>query len=115
MKTKTPTILVVDDDMAVQMLVTKTLRNEGYHVLAAADLQEAQHMSDTCPTEICLLLTDIMLPTSNGMALAQAVLAKRPSTPVCTCRVQVRRRSTRFNSKVRRSENSSRSPSRLHS
>ena len=82
METSVQTILVIDDDMAVQMLVTKTLRNEGYHVLAAADLQEAQHMSDTCPTDICLILTDIMLPTSNGMALAQALLAKRPSTPV---------------------------------
>ena len=39
-------------------------------------------MSDACPTEIRLILTDIILPTSNGMALAQALLAKRPSTPV---------------------------------
>ena len=82
METSARTILVIDDDMGVQMLVTKALQNEGYQVLAAADIQEAQHMSDTCPTEICLILTDIMLPTSNGMALAQALLAKRPSTPV---------------------------------
>lgn len=82
METRARTILVIDDEMGVQMLATKTLRNEGYRVLAAADLQEAQHMSDTCPTEISLILTDIMLPSSNGMALAQALLAKRPRTPV---------------------------------
>ena len=82
METSAQTILVIDDDMGVQMFVTKTLKNEGYQVLAAADMQEALHMADACPTEIRLILTDIMLPTSNGMALAQALLAKRPSTPV---------------------------------
>ena len=82
METSAKTILVIDDDMAVQMFVTKALKNMGFQVLAAADMQEALHMSDACPTEICLILTDIMLPTSNGMALAQALLAKRPSTPV---------------------------------
>jgi DNA-binding response OmpR family regulator len=82
MQTSAPTILVIDDDMGVQRFVTKTLKNEGYEVLAAADMQEALHMSDACPTKICLILTDIMLPTSNGMALAQALLAKRPNTPL---------------------------------
>ncbi|MEO5741219.1 MAG: response regulator [Vicinamibacterales bacterium] len=76
------TILVIDDDMSVQMFVTQVLRNAGYHVLAAADMQEALHMSDVYPTNIHLILTDIMLPTSNGMALAQALVAKRPRTPV---------------------------------
>jgi DNA-binding response OmpR family regulator len=76
------TILVIDDEMGVRGFVTQVLRNEGYHVLAAADMQEALHMSDVCPTDIHLILTDIMLPTSNGMALAQALVAKRPGTPV---------------------------------
>src|SRR5687767_11308569 len=82
METSESTILLIDDDMGVQMFVAKILKNEGYQVLAAADMQEALHLSDTCTTEIRLILTDIMLPTGNGMALAQALLAKRPSTPV---------------------------------
>ncbi len=68
--------------MGVQMFVTQVLRNQGYQVLAAADMQEAQHVSNACPTDIHLILTDIILPTSNGMALAQALVAKRPGTPV---------------------------------
>jgi len=76
------TILVIDDDMGVQMFVTQALRNEGYQVLAAADMQEALHVSEVFPTDIHLILTDIMLPTNNGMALAQALVAKRPRTPV---------------------------------
>jgi DNA-binding response OmpR family regulator len=76
------TILVIDDDMGVQMFVTQVLRNQGYQVLAAADLQEALHVSDVCPTAIHLILTDIMLPTGNGIALAHALVAKRKGTPV---------------------------------
>jgi DNA-binding NtrC family response regulator len=76
------TILVIDDEMGVQMFVTQALRNEGYRVLAAADMEEALHVSDACPTDIHLILTDIILPTRNGMALAQALIAKRPGTPV---------------------------------
>lgn len=76
------TILVIDDDMAVQKFVTQVLRNEGYKVLTATDMQEAQHVWDVCPTKIHLILTDIILPTSNGMALAHDLVAKRPGTPV---------------------------------
>jgi DNA-binding response OmpR family regulator len=76
------TILAIDDDMSVQMFVTQSLKNAGYQVLAAADMQEALDVSDACPTAIHLILTDIMLPTGNGMALAQALVAKRPTTPV---------------------------------
>ena len=76
------TILVIDDDMSVRTFVAKTLTNEGYQVLVAPGMQEALHVSDDCPTEIHLIVADIMLPTGNGMALAQALLAKRPNTPV---------------------------------
>src|SRR5688572_23738719 len=76
------TILVIDDDMSVQMFVTQALKNEGYKILAAADMQEALHMSDVFPADIHLILTDIVLPTGNGMALAEALLAKRRTTPV---------------------------------
>ncbi len=76
------TILVIDDDVSVQMFVAKTLKKEGYQVLVASDMQEALHVSVACPTEIHLIVIDIMLPTSNGMALAQVLLAKRPNTPV---------------------------------
>jgi len=75
------TILVIEDDMSVQMFVSQVLRNEGYVVLAAADMQEALHMSDV-QANLNLILTDIMLPTSNGMEIAQALVAKRPGTPV---------------------------------
>jgi DNA-binding response OmpR family regulator len=76
------TILVIDDDMSVQMFATQALQNAGYKVLAAADMHEALHVSDVFPAAIHLILTDVMLPTGNGMALAEAILAKRRATPV---------------------------------
>ena len=83
METNNPqTVLVIDDDMGVQMFVTQSLRNEGYHVLAAADMQEALDVSNGYPATIDFILTDIMLPSGNGMALAQALLATRPAAPI---------------------------------
>jgi DNA-binding response OmpR family regulator len=76
------TILVIEDDMSVQMFVAHVLNDAGFLVLPAADMQEALHVSDVTATKIHLLLTDIMLPTSNGMEIAQALVAKRPGTPV---------------------------------
>jgi len=76
------TILVVDDDPGIQKLAARVLRTEGYSVLVAADISDALHVSDAYPSDINLLLTDIMLPSGNGISLASALLAKRPDTQV---------------------------------
>jgi DNA-binding response OmpR family regulator len=76
------TILVIDDDMSVQMLAAQALRNEGYHVLVAADMDEALRVSGEYAPDIDLVLTDIVLPTGNGMTLARALQKTRPNTPV---------------------------------
>ena len=76
------TILVIDDDMSVQMLAANALRNEGYHVLVAADMDEALRVSGEYAPDIDLVLTDIVLPSGNGMTLARALQTTRPNTPV---------------------------------
>jgi DNA-binding response OmpR family regulator len=76
------TILVIDDDMSVQMLAAQALRNEGYHVLVASDMDEALRVSGEYAPDIDLVLTDIVLPTGNGMTLARALQKTRPNTPV---------------------------------
>lgn len=76
------TILVVDDDPGIQKLAAQVLRTEGYNVLVAADISDALHVSDAYPSDINLLLTDIMLPSGNGISLASALLAKRPDAQV---------------------------------
>lgn len=76
------TVLVVEDDPALQMLAAQTLRSEGYHVLVASDSPDALRVSDEYQSGIDLVLTDIMLPSGNGIALASALLLKRPDTRV---------------------------------
>jgi DNA-binding response OmpR family regulator len=76
------TVLVVDDDAPVRTLAAQALQGRGYHVLVAGDLPEALRTADAHPSTIHVLLTDIMLPSGNGMELARAVLVKRPETAV---------------------------------
>jgi DNA-binding response OmpR family regulator len=80
---QTPTtILLVDDDPGIQRLAAQVLRTEGYNVLVASDTPEAIKVSDEYPLSIDLLLTDIMLPSGNGISLASALLARRPDVHV---------------------------------
>lgn len=76
------TVLVVDDEAPIRTLAAQALQSRGYHVLVAGDVPEALQTADTHPATIDVLLTDIMLPSGNGMALARAVLVKRPDTAV---------------------------------
>ena len=76
------TILVVDDDAAVRGLAAQILESRGYDVLVAPNSASAIRTAADHPAAIHLLLTDIMMPNGNGIALAEAFLAARPGTPV---------------------------------
>lgn len=76
------TILVIDDDVSILNMSARVLQKEGYHVLVASDASEALRVSDEHPAAIDLLLTDVMLPAGNGMAVARAILKGRPNTPI---------------------------------
>lgn len=82
MSETTQTILVVEDDNIVRMLIVDVLEELEYTVLAAADGHEAlQHLSDTQKT-IDLLMTDNGLPDTSGVELAHQARALRPTLPV---------------------------------
>jgi DNA-binding response OmpR family regulator len=76
------TILLVEDDPAVRRLTAQALEKEGYHLLLADDVGQAVEIAAHYHSAIHLLLTDVMLPSGNGIDLARAILAKRPHTPV---------------------------------
>ncbi len=75
------TVLVVDDEPTVRMLVTEVLEDLGYTAIEAADgtagLQVLQ--SDV---RIDLLVTDVGLPGMNGRQLADAARVGRPDLKV---------------------------------
>jgi CheY-like chemotaxis protein len=75
-------ILLVEDNDEVAMLVTEMLRELGYRVTRAASAQGALGaLADE--REIDLVFSDIMMPgTMNGMELAREVRRRRPSAPI---------------------------------
>jgi two-component system, cell cycle sensor histidine kinase and response regulator CckA len=78
----TETVLVVEDEPAVRMLVTRILGRSGYTVLEAADGAEAVRLAESHRTPIDLLLTDVIMPRMNGSVVAARVLAHQPGARV---------------------------------
>lgn len=76
------TILVVDDDPWVRMLVRDVLAGEGYRVLEASDGQDATRVAAEHPGPIHMLLSDVMMPGMNGCELAAGLTALLPGIKV---------------------------------
>jgi DNA-binding NtrC family response regulator len=70
-------VLVVDDDRGVRRLTARMLRTEGYKVLEVESGVEALRTLETDPG-IRLLVTDIVMPEMDGLALADRALARLP-------------------------------------
>ena len=69
----TPSVLVVEDEPAIQELLRVNLVDAGYEVRAAPDAESAQReLNEALPT---LLLLDWMLPGKSGLALAKELRA----------------------------------------
>ena len=76
------TVLVVDDEPAVRMLVTEVLRELGYAPVEAADGPEALAVLRS-PARLDLLVSDVGLPGGmNGRQLADAARQLRPGLKV---------------------------------
>jgi CheY-like chemotaxis protein len=75
------TILVVEDDTTVRLLMTEVLRTLGYRYLEAGDAQAAIQLL-AADTPIDLLITDVGLPNMNGRQLAEIAREHRPALKV---------------------------------
>ncbi|MBS1854609.1 MAG: CHASE3 domain-containing protein [Acidobacteria bacterium] len=75
-------VLVVEDDDKVRSLVTSMLKSLGYRVLSPATPELALGMCADRAIEIDLLLTDMVLPHIDGIAVAQQVTLLRPGVKV---------------------------------
>lgn len=77
------TVLVVDDEAVVRMLVVETLEELGYSVLEAEDGAAALYILQNEASAIDLLVTDVGLPGGlNGRQVADAGQAVRPALKV---------------------------------
>ena len=78
----TESILLVEDEDAVRMLVRTILETGGYTVLDARDGREGLKLCQAHPGTIDLLLTDVVMPELSGRELAEAALKLRPGLKV---------------------------------
>ena len=76
------TVLVVDDEPSVRMLVTEVLEEHGYSGIEASDGPSGLRILES-DTQIDLLITDVGLPGGlNGRQLADAARVTRPDLKV---------------------------------
>jgi DNA-binding NtrC family response regulator len=70
-------VLVVDDDGFLLRSAKAILQRGGYYPIAACCPFEALEKARDFQSEIHLLLTDIIMPQMDGIALAQQIIAER--------------------------------------
>lgn len=76
------TVLVVDDNEALRGIVRDVLESAGYEVLEAVDGAAALERAAGHRGAVHLLLTDLVLPGMDGVALAQRLRVARPGLRV---------------------------------
>lgn len=74
------TILVVDDDDPVRVMLARLLRTQGYTVLQAAHAAEARALLDSGRPD--LVISDIVMPGESGIELRRGILERWPELPV---------------------------------
>jgi PAS domain S-box-containing protein len=75
------TILVVEDDATVRLILADVLTELGYNVLLATDARPAIPILQS-DRRIDLMMSDVMLPHINGRKLAEIARASRPALKV---------------------------------
>lgn len=74
------TILVVDDDDPVRVMLARLLRTHGYRVLQAAHAAEARAIIESQPVD--LVVSDIVMPGESGIELRRSLAERFPGLPV---------------------------------
>ncbi|WCO66018.1 response regulator [Iamia majanohamensis] len=75
-----PTVLVVDDDVDLLDLTVRTLARAGWTVLRADGGDTALELAGE--VEVDVVLTDVVMPGTDGLALVEVLRRARPALPV---------------------------------
>ena len=79
MSTKTPTVLVVEDESSIASFVALYLKNAGYEVTTAATGSEA--LARVAASEVALIILDLMLPDIDGIEVCRRI-RQRSDVPI---------------------------------
>ena len=77
----TPTILIVDDESYILDMLSDQLAYFGYSIITACSGKEALQKAEELK-RIDILLTDIMMPSMNGIELAKKFNKLLPETKI---------------------------------
>ena len=75
------TILLADDDVAVQQVTTMLLESSGYKVIVADNGEKALSLFKENQEVIQLLITDVIMPRMNGKVLYEEISKLDPNIP----------------------------------
>ncbi|GLQ89839.1 CHASE3 domain-containing protein [Dyella flagellata] len=75
------TVLVVEDSAEVRVFVTTAVEELGYRALQAENAEAAERVLEAHP-EVSILLTDVVMPGSSGVQLADAMTGRFPELRV---------------------------------
>jgi two-component system sensor histidine kinase/response regulator len=71
-----PTVLIIDDDTAIRVLLRAILRREGFEVFEAREGEEALHVLSTRRFDVILL--DLMMPVMSGHQVLDQLALTQP-------------------------------------
>jgi PAS domain S-box-containing protein len=76
------TVLVVDDEPGILQVAQSILETNGYRVCTAGDGKQALAKLGELGQSVQAVLTDVMMPSMDGLALTRALRQTRPSLPI---------------------------------
>jgi two-component system cell cycle sensor histidine kinase/response regulator CckA len=75
-------ILVVDDEDTAVSITARMLRDAGYGVVEAPGARQALHILEQGDPPIDLVITDVVMPETDGRALGYLIGERYPGLPV---------------------------------
>jgi CheY-like chemotaxis protein len=78
-------VVFVDDEANVRELASTFLTRLGYRVLTAQDGTEALDLFRELQSPVHLVITDLIMPKMDGLALVQALKSMHPTLPILVC------------------------------
>ena len=79
-------VLLAEDEASLRHVVRRMLERHGFTVVDAPDGASALSLFRAPGAAFDLLITDIVMPGTSGVALARAVAAEHPGLRCCWCR-----------------------------
>ncbi|MDF7824984.1 response regulator [Pontiellaceae bacterium B12227] len=73
-------ILIIDDDETIRSVFNRFLTGKGYEVLVAADGRQGLRVLEEAAVD--LVITDIMMPETDGLEVVMAIRGKDADIPV---------------------------------